>query len=98
MGVELKPPVGKNKVTVAPNTVLGRWAVGLAVANVVGMLAWSILPGGGWMGLAAGFAGGVAALVALIRRHDRAVLVYVAVLPLVAVVAFLAAELFIGHE
>ncbi|MBK5266039.1 MAG: hypothetical protein JJE47_01260 [Acidimicrobiia bacterium] len=51
----------------------------------------------GW-GLAAGFAGGVAALVALVRRHDRAVLVYVAVLPLVAVVVFLAAELLIGHE
>ncbi len=98
MGVELKPPVGKNRATVVPNSVLGKWAVGLGVGYILGTFAWSILPGGAWLGFAAGFAGGIAALVALVRRHDRAVLVYVAVLPLVAVVAFLAAELLIGHE
>jgi hypothetical protein len=84
-------------VPILPTTRPGRWAVRLAIAYVVLMLAWAILPGGAGLGLACGLVGGVAALVAL-RRGERALTVFAAVLPLVLVVFFVAAELLIGHD
>jgi hypothetical protein len=50
--------------------------------------------GGGALGLA----GGVCALVAIFRRGERAVAVFVAILPLVLAVTFVLAELLIGHD
>jgi hypothetical protein len=44
------------------------------------------------------FAGGVVALRAILRHRERAVSVFAATLPLVLVVAFVLAELLIGHE
>jgi hypothetical protein len=50
--------------------------------------------GGGALGLA----GGVCALVAIFRREERAVAVFVAILHLVLAVTFVLAELLIGHD
>ena len=86
-------------VAVRPHTHLGRWAVGLAVAYLVLMPAWRLMgPLGAFPAFACGLAGGVVALVAISRRHERAVAVYVAVLPLVLVVLFVLAEFLIGHD
>jgi len=55
-------------------------------------------PLGAFPGFAAGLADGVAGLVAVFRRGERAVTVFVAILPLVFVVVFVLAELLIGHD
>ena len=85
-------------IPMLPTTRLGRWAVRLAVGFPVLVLAWSILPGGAALGFASGLAGGVVALVAIFRRGERAITVFASVLPLVLVVAFVLAELLVGHD
>ena len=42
--------------------------------------------------------GGVCALIAIVHQKDRAIAVYLAVVPLVMTVLFIAAELLIGHD
>jgi len=82
-----------------PTTRLGRWAVGLAAANVLLMFGWRLMgPLGGFPGLACGLVGGALALVAVSRRGERALTVYAAILPLVFVVLFVLGELLIGHD
>lgn len=82
-----------------PQTRLGRWAVALAVAGVLLVLAWSLLgPLGAFPGFGFQAAGGICALVAILRRRERAVAVYVALIPLASVVLFVTAELLLGHE
>lgn len=88
----------KHRVAILPTTRLGWWAVGLALANVVLVLSWTILPGGAALGFLAGLAGGIVALVAIVRHGERALAVFLAIGPLVMVVLFLLAELLIGHE
>lgn len=84
---------------ILPTTRMGKWAVGLAVANIVLMFGWRLMgPLGGFPGLAAGFAGGVVALFAITRRGERAVAVFAAIVPLVLVVVFVLAELLVGHD
>jgi hypothetical protein len=80
-----------------PHTKLGWWAVGLAVASIVLILAWSILPGGAWLGFLCGLAGGILALVAIIRQQERSWLVFLSILPMLNVITFIAAELLIPH-
>lgn len=87
-----------HRVVVLPTTKLGWWSLALAVANVVLVLAWSILPGGAALGFASGLAGGMAALIAIVRGRERALTVFAAVVPLGLVVLFVAAELLIGHD
>ena len=70
----------------------------LAVASVVLVLAWSVLPGGAALGFACGLAGGIVGLVAIFRDRERAPTVFAAIAPLVMVVAFVLAELLIGHD
>ncbi len=80
-----------------PNTRLGWWAVGLAVANIVLNFAWSILPGGALLAFACGLAGGVLALIAVIRQHERSWLVFLSILPMVFVLLFILGEFLIPH-
>ena len=80
-----------------PHTKLGWWAVGLAVASIVLVLAWSILPGGAWLGFLCGLAGGVIALIAVIRQQERSWLVFLSILPMLNVVIFIGTELLIPH-
>jgi hypothetical protein len=83
----------------APTTRLGKWAVPLAAANVALMLLWLPLkPVGAPLGLLCGLAGGIVALVAIFRRGERAVSVFVALLPFLFAIVFVLAELLIGHD
>ena len=79
---------------IAPTTRLGTWAVGLAAASLVLNFEWRLLgPLGGFPSLLLGLAGGLVALAAIFRGGERAVSVFVALLPFVGVVAFVVAEL-----
>ena len=80
-----------------PNSRLGWWAVGLAAASILLILAWSVLPGGAWLAFICGFAGGVLALVAVIRQHERSWLVFFSILPLFWVLVFILGELLVPH-
>jgi undecaprenyl pyrophosphate phosphatase UppP len=80
-----------------PITRLGWWAVGLAVANIVLNFAWSILPGGAILGFICGLVGGVLALIAVIRQHERSWLVWLAVLVGLSVLVFILGEFLIPH-
>jgi hypothetical protein len=81
----------------SPHTKLGWWAVGLAATSIVLLLTWSILPGGAWLSFLCGIAGGIIALIAVIRRHERSWLIFLSILPMLNVVTFIVAELLIPH-
>jgi hypothetical protein len=81
---------------VAPTTTIGRWSVGLAGGFVVLNALWSVLPGAGRLAVGCGIAAGVAALAALIGRGERGLVVWAAIVPLLAVVGFVLAELLVG--
>ncbi len=78
---------------VLPMTRSGRWAVALALAGTLLMLAWTVLPGGGASALVLWLAGGIVALVAFTRHGERGLLVFAALLPFVMAVVFVVAEL-----
>lgn len=86
------------RLPIAPTTQLGRWAVGLALAFPVLVSTSSLVPGGAPLGFACGVAGGLLALGSILREGERAASVFAALLPLVLVVAFVLAELLIGHD
>jgi hypothetical protein len=93
------PPRRARRVAILPTTRLGRWAVGLAAASFVLVLAWRVMgPAGAVPGFACGLAGGVVALVAIVRRGERAITVFAALVPLMFVVFFVLAELIVGHD
>jgi hypothetical protein len=98
-GLSPRLQVPRRRHPVLPTTRLGRWAAGLAVGYVVLQFAWSFLgPLGAFPSFACGVAGGVVALLAILRRGERALTVFAAVLPLLSVIAFVLAELLIGHD
>ncbi len=89
---------GHHRVAVLPTTRAGAWAVGFAAASIVLQSAWMLMgPLGGFPGLLAGLIGGIVALVAILRRSERAISVFIALVPFVGVVVFVLAEL-IGHD
>jgi hypothetical protein len=85
-------------VHVRPTTTLGRRAILVALGYFVFMPLWSFLPGGAALAFFCGIAGGLIAIVAVARRGERGLLAYAAIVPLVLVVAFVLAELVIGHD
>ena len=87
-----------HRIAFLPTTRAGRRAVALGAASVVLVLAWTVVPAGAALGFLCGLAGGAFALVAILRRGERAALVFVAVLPLLFVVGFVLAELLVGHD
>jgi hypothetical protein len=93
-------PVRKRRrLAILPTTRLGKWAVGLAAANVVLVLGWRLMgPLGAMPGFAFGLAGGIVALVGISRRGERAITVFAAIVPAVLVVLFILVELLIGHD
>jgi hypothetical protein len=95
-----------------PKTRLGWWAVGLAAAFVVmsvinsavlmrlpGNPPWqhAVLPFYGILMMACGLASGVVALIALIRKHERSWLVWLAILPGVSMLFLLLGEFLVPH-
>jgi hypothetical protein len=81
-----------------PTTKLGRWSLVLAAGFFFFNFLWRVLPGGASLAFVCGIAGGVAGLVAILRRGERGLAVYATFFPLLAVVGFVLAELLIGHD
>lgn len=82
-----------SRIAVLPTTRLGWWAVGLAAAFFPLVFAAALVPRSAALGVICGLAGGVAAVLALVRGHERAAAVFAAVVPLVVAAGFLFAEL-----
>jgi hypothetical protein len=80
-----------------PHTKFGWWSVGLAVASIVLILSWSILPVGAIFGFLCGFVGGIFALIAVIRQNERSWLVFLSILPLLWVLIFILGEFLVLH-
>jgi hypothetical protein len=95
-----------------PGTKLGWWATGLlavflvmsifnsAVLMQISAPAWmnqSLLPAYGILMILCGLASGVTALIALIRKHERSWLVWLALLPGAMIVFLLLGEFLVPH-
>jgi len=80
-----------------PHTKLGWWAVGLAIASILLMFGWMFLPGGAGLSFLCGLAGGIVALIAIIRQHERSWAVWLALLPMLNVFVFFLGEFLIPH-
>ena len=90
------PVEHRPRISVLPTTHLGWWAVGLATGFFVLVFAATVVPRGAALGFVCGLAGGVAALLAIVRDRERAVTVFAALLPLAIAVTFVLAELITG--
>jgi hypothetical protein len=86
------PVEHRARIAILPSTVLGRVAVVLAAAFLPLVFAAAVVPRGAAIGLFCGLAGGVAALVAIVRDRERSVMAFAALAPLAVAVAFLLAE------
>jgi hypothetical protein len=80
-----------------PHTTLGWWAVGLAAASILLMFGWMFLPGGAGLSFLCGLAGGIVALIAIIRQRERSWVVWLALLPMLNVFVFFLGEFLIPH-
>jgi hypothetical protein len=99
-GVPQRATIEKGpEIAILPTTRLGRWALGLAAANVVLVLGWSLMgPLGAIPGFACGLAAGGVGLVAIFRRGERAITVFAALMPFAFVLLFVLLELVVGHD
>ena len=92
-------PGKRRRVALLPTTRLGKWAAGLAAASIVLNLGWRLMgPLGGFPSLVCGLAGGIVALVAILRRGERSIAAYAALVIFLNVVVFVLAELLVGHD
>ena len=95
-----------------PSTRLGWWSVGLAAAFVILMtinsavfmrlpedMTWrvTVLPFYGIFMLLCGLAAGIVGLIAVIRRHERSWLVWLAILPGLFALVFMLGEFLVPH-
>jgi hypothetical protein len=99
-GLSRRLPAPKyHRLAVKPTTRLGKWALGLAAASIVFMMSSKVMgPLGGFPALVCGLAGGGVALVAIVRRGERSVAAFAALVPFVNALVFLAADLFGGNS
>jgi hypothetical protein len=91
------PVEHRPRITILPATSLGWWAAGLAAAFFPLVSAAAVLPRAAALGFVCGFAGGGAALMAIIRDRERAVTVVAALMPLAVGVGFVLAQLIGGN-
>ena len=82
-----------SRVLFLPRTEVGGWAVWLAVAFFGLVLLGTVVPRGGGLAFVCGLLGGVLALVAIVREHERALTVFAALVPLAFAVGFVVAQL-----
>jgi hypothetical protein len=61
------------------------------------MFGWMFLPGGAGLSFLCGLAGGIVALIAIIRQHERSWVLWLALLPMLNVFIFLLGEFLIPH-
>lgn len=80
-----------------PHTQSGWWALELAIASIVMIFAWSLLPGGALLGFLCGMTSGILALWAITRQHERSWLTWLSLLPLGFVIFFLIGEFLFPH-
>lgn len=92
-GTPVKHP---RRVTILPRTHRGWWAVSLAAAFLPLVFAAGVVPLAAAVGLLCGLGGGVAALMAIVRERERALTVFLALVPLVIAVAFVLVQLISG--
>ena len=90
------PVEHRPRTTILPTTKLGRWAVGLAAAFLPLVFAAAVVPRGAALGFVCGLAGGVVALMAIVRERERAVTVFAALVPIAIAVAFVLVQLITG--
>ena len=84
---------------VLPTTALGRLATSLAAIGTTLLLVSTVVSFGAGLGFVTGLAASVTALIAIVRRGERALAVHVALLlPGLFVVAFVLADLLIGLD
>jgi hypothetical protein len=80
-----------------PHSKLGWWAVGLVIAGILLVSAWTILPGGATLGFLCELAAGIIALIAIIRQHERSWMLWLTLLPMLNVFIFFLGEFLIPH-
>ena len=111
MAMTASMPSGEaRRIHLLPTTTPGWWALGLAGASMVLLFAApliNLIPGEVGnvaifatysLAFPAGLGGGIMALVALIRYHERAIGVFLAAAPLIMYAALIVVELIIGGE
>jgi uncharacterized membrane protein YphA (DoxX/SURF4 family) len=83
VGVEHQgsPIKHRPRIAILPSTRLGWWTVGLTTAFFPLVFAAGLIPRAAALGLVCGLAGGIAAAIAIVRDHERAVSVFVAFVP-----------------
>jgi hypothetical protein len=85
-------------ISFKPSTKLGWWSVGLASAYFVLMPMWSFFGSlGAYPAFLCGFVAGIIGLIAVIKQHERSLLVYLAMIPLLFEVIFILGEFLIPH-
>lgn len=73
------PAEKRRRAAVAPTTRLGKWAVGLVAASFALGMGWRLMgPVGGFPMVVLAVAGGVAAILAIVRHGERALTVFAA--------------------
>jgi hypothetical protein len=85
------------RITILPATHLGWWAVGLTAAFFLLVFAATVVPRGAAFGFVSGLAGGIVALMAIVRERERAVAVFAALVPLAIAVGFVLSQLISGN-
>ena len=90
------PVKNRPRITILPATHFGWWAVWLTAAFFLLVFAATVVPRGAALGFVS-VAGGIIALMAIIRERERAVTVFAALVPLAIAVAFVLAELISGN-
>ena len=91
------PVKNRPRITILPATHLGWWAVGLTAAFFPLVFAAAVVPRGAAFGFVSGLAGGIVALMAIVRDRERAVTVFAAFVPLAIALGFVLAELISGN-
>lgn len=80
-----------------PHTRLGWWAIGFAVASILFIFSYMIIPGGAMIGFICGIIGGILALFVVVRQRERSWLVFLSILPLLWVLVFIIGEFLFPH-
>lgn len=96
--VDPRSPAARSRpgIPVLPTTGGGRWAVGLAALFFAFVSVSTVVPRGAVFAFVCALAGGAAALTSIVRDHERAVTVFLALVPPVIGVAFALAQLVSG--
>ena len=91
-----RPARHRRRITILPTTRRGWWAVGLSTSFLPLVFAGAVVPLAAAVGILCGLGGGVAALLAIVGERERALTVWLALVPLVIAIAFVLVQLVSG--